>query len=178
MMLIGNSFTIRPIQTSDLAQALEVYRQCEDFLALGPDPRASLEMIKKDMRLSKEAGGVFCGIFDNEERIIGVEDFVPKNFEGNPKNAFIELLMIAKPARHKGLGTKVVSLVENEISRDPQVEKILSAVQVNNPDARSFWKKVGYQIVSGPIPCADGTTVFSLLKVIERNNKSGTSCHL
>ena len=57
---------IRPILDSDLPAVLEVYRQSEDFLALGPDPHASLEMVEKDRALSRQQGGVFCGIFLEE----------------------------------------------------------------------------------------------------------------
>ena len=57
---------IRPILDSDLPAVLEVYRQSEDFLALGPDPHASLEMAAKDRALSRQQGGVFCGIFVEE----------------------------------------------------------------------------------------------------------------
>ena len=35
---------IRPIDRDDLPAVLEVYRQCEDFLALGPISEASMAM--------------------------------------------------------------------------------------------------------------------------------------
>ena len=55
-------FVIRPFNNTeaDLMAVLEVYRQCEDFLALGPVPTASLEMVQSDLEHSKEEGGVFC----------------------------------------------------------------------------------------------------------------------
>ncbi len=34
-------FTLRPVDEGDLAALMEVYRQCEDFLALGPQAMAS-----------------------------------------------------------------------------------------------------------------------------------------
>lgn len=168
LMITNNSFTIRPIWLDELNDVLEVYRQCEDFLALGPVPRASLEMIEKDMQISKEAGGIFCGIFDKDNHMIGILDFIPRNFEGNPDHAFIELLMIATPARRKGLGMEVVRSVEQEISRDAEVKYILATVQVNNPSAISFWTRVGYQIVSEPIVNEDGTTVYILCKELQK----------
>ena len=42
------SITIRPINEQDLLALLRVYQQCQDFLALGPEPAASLEMLKAD----------------------------------------------------------------------------------------------------------------------------------
>jgi ribosomal protein S18 acetylase RimI-like enzyme len=168
MILIGASFTIRPILLDDLTQTLEVYRQCEDFLALGPDPRASVEMIEKDMQISKEAGGIFCGIFDEDNHMIGIVDFIPNNFEGNPNHAFIELLMIAVSARRKGFGGEVMQLVEKEISKNPNITDILAAVQINNPNAIRFWKNIGYEIISEPILNPDGTTVYKLCKIIQK----------
>jgi len=162
-MTTGSSFTIRPTLRDNTEQALQVYRQCEDFLALGPDPRASTEMIEKD------AGGIFCGIFDDSRNMIGVVDFIPNNFEGNPHYAFIELLMIAAPARRKGLGREVMQAVEREILQNPNITDILSAVQVNNPNAIRFWTNIGYEIVSEPILNPEGTTVYKLRKIIQRS---------
>lgn len=170
MMLTGNSFTIRPVQRDELSQVMEVYRQCEDFLALGSDPRASTEMIEKDMQISIEAGGIFCGIFDKDQNIIGIVDFIPDNFEGNPAHAFIELLMIAMPARRKGLGREVMQAVEDEILKNSNITDVLSAVQVNNPNAVQFWKNIGYEIASEPILCPDGTTVYKLRKIVQKEN--------
>ena len=125
-----------------------------------------MEMIEKDMQISKEADGIFCGIFDGDQNMIGIVDFIPANFEGNPSHAFIELLMIAAPARRNGLGKEVVKSIEQEILREGQITAVLSAVQVNNQSAINFWTKVGYQIVSEPIPNEDGTTVYKLFKSV------------
>jgi ribosomal protein S18 acetylase RimI-like enzyme len=163
-MTIGSLFIIRPVQPEDLEQVLEVYRQCEDFLALGPTPRASVEMVLGDLKISQEAGGIFCGIYKDSQDMIGVLDYIPQNFEGNPDWAFIELLMIAAPHRRKGLGKEIVQLVEKEIVQNPRITDILLGVQVNNPGAQEFWRKVGYQIISGPVDCGDGTTAYRLCK--------------
>jgi len=56
-------FSIRPIQDSELDAVLEVYRQCEDFLALGPVAQASPQMVAADIALSRGQGGLFCGIY-------------------------------------------------------------------------------------------------------------------
>ena len=66
---------IRPIVDFDIPAVLEVYRQSEDFLALGPDPHASLEMVEKDRALSRQQGEVYCGIFMEDAR---------KNLTGSP----------------------------------------------------------------------------------------------
>ena len=158
------SFKIVQITESQLPQVLTVYRQCEDFLALGPVPKASMDMVKADIDHSKEENGLFCGIFDHKENLIGIVDFVPNMFEGNPGNAFISLIMIAKSHRNKGLGRKIIEAVENKIREDRQVKVILSAVQTNNQRAIHFWKELGYAIIGGPEPRPDKTVVYQLRK--------------
>ena len=51
------NFTIRPIEDADLPAVLEVYRQSQDFLALGPAAAASPEMVEADRALSRQEGG-------------------------------------------------------------------------------------------------------------------------
>jgi hypothetical protein len=87
-MIQDSSFEIRPITQDDLAAVLDVYRQCEDFLALGPVPIASMEMVLSDVEHSQREGGVFCGIYAAGGEMMGIVDYVPSNFEGNPQAAF------------------------------------------------------------------------------------------
>jgi ribosomal protein S18 acetylase RimI-like enzyme len=165
MMVIRScSFEIRPIVQDDLHSLLDVYRQCEDFLALGPVSTASMEMVINDLEISKNQGGTFCGIYAADGTLIGVVDYVPNNWEGDPHIASLSLLMIAAPFRGQGIGAAVVAAVEKEIRKDAQVTTIDSGVQVNNPQAIKFWQSHGYQIVSGPTLMPDQTTVFSLRK--------------
>jgi hypothetical protein len=80
-MLIGdNSFEVRTITQDDLGAVLNVYRQCEDFLALGPEPTASMAMVLKDIEISQRDGGVFCGVYAADGTMIGVVAFVSSNF--------------------------------------------------------------------------------------------------
>lgn len=158
------SYIIAPITEPQLPQVLAVYQQCEDFLSLGPIQKASMDMVKADFDHSKEESGLFCGIFDLKENLVGIVDFVPNMFEGNPDKAFISLIMIAKSHRNKGLGRKVIEAVENKIREDQQVKVILSAVQTNNERAIHFWEDCGYTIISGPEPRPDKTVVYQLRK--------------
>jgi ribosomal protein S18 acetylase RimI-like enzyme len=164
MLICDNSFEVRAITPDDLGAVLDVYRQCEDFLALGPEPTASMAMVLKDIEISQREGGVFCGVYTVDGGMIGVVDFLPGNFEGNPHIAFISLLMIAPSFRKQGIGTTIVKLIEKEIRKDAQVTVILSAVQVNNPIGLRFWQKNGYHIVGGPELQPDQTTTFLLQK--------------
>jgi ribosomal protein S18 acetylase RimI-like enzyme len=161
-----HSLEIREISQKDLDAVLSIYWQCEDFLALGPVATASMEMVLKDMDISQEEGGIFCGIFSADHEMIGVVDYVPSHYRGNPQSAYLSLLMIAKTYRSRGIGEAVVEAVENEIRKDAQVMEILAGVQVNNPLAVKFWQKHGYQVISGPEQMPDQTIVFDLRKVL------------
>lgn len=160
----GETFVVWPIGIAEAQTILTVYEQCEDFLALGPQPRATLAMVLADLQLSADEGGTFCGIYDAHNVMVGIVDFVPRGFEGDPARAFLSLLMIAAPWRSKGLGAAVVRLIEDEIRRDSHITTIDSGVQVNNPAAIRFWQRCGYTIVSGPTLLPDQTTVFHLRK--------------
>jgi ribosomal protein S18 acetylase RimI-like enzyme len=162
---IRDSFLeIRPVTPDYLDAVLDVYQHCEDFLALGPVATASMEMVLKDIEISKSEGGIFCGIHTVDGKMIGIVDYVPNNYQGNPKAAFLSLLMIASPFRNQGIGKAVVDAIEDEIRKDAQVTVILSGVQVNNPQAVRFWQRNGYRIVSGPKLYPDQTTAVDLRK--------------
>ena len=45
MLIQAGPLEIRPVRQQDLQAVLEVYRQCEDFLALGPVAAASMQRI-------------------------------------------------------------------------------------------------------------------------------------
>lgn len=149
-----------------MLHVLEVYRQCEDFLALTSKPTASMEIVQEDLALSRQNGGVFCGIYDHAGTMKGILDVVLSGFEGEREAAFIELLMIGQPYRQYGLGSAVVQAVEAYIQHDTHVNIILAAVMVNNPAAIRFWERHGYKIIGEPEAEPDGTTVWKLKKPI------------
>jgi ribosomal protein S18 acetylase RimI-like enzyme len=158
---------IRAVIQNDLDAVLQVYQHSEDFLSLGPVSTASMEMVLKDLEISKEEGGIFCGVYTEDEKMIGVVDYVPNNFQGNPQIAFLSLLMIDSTFRGQGIGKAIVEAVENEIKKDPAVTVILSGVQVNNPQAVRFWQRNGYCITSEPKLMPDQTIVFDLQKQLK-----------
>ena len=166
MHLTTQHTIIRPVQGErDIADVLEIYRQCEDFLALGPVATASMEMVQADLRISENEGGVFCGVFERETgAMLAIVDFVVSGFQGDPALADLSLLMIAAPNRGRGLGEEIVRAVEGEICRVGLAHAIESGVQVNNPGAIRFWQRMGYRIISGPRDMHDGTTAFQLWK--------------
>ena len=161
------SLEVHPITHKDLDAILHVYKQCEDFLALGPVPVASMEMVLKDIEMSENEGGILCGIYKADGEMIGVIDYVPSPYKGEPSQTFLELLMIAAPYRNRGIGKLVVESIETEIRRDEKVSVILSGVQVNNPKAIRFWQRNEYRIVSDPTLYPDQTIAFGLWKDIK-----------
>ncbi len=164
IVIADHSLEVRPIAQKDVDAVLEVYRQCEDFLALGPVATASREMVLKDIEISKDQGGIFCGIYLPDGKMIGIIDYVPNHWEGEPRTACLSLLMIAAPFRGQGIGAAVVAAFENEIRKDTRITTIDSGVQANNPQAIEFWQRQGYRIVRGPIFHPDRTTAFDLCK--------------
>lgn len=157
-------FEIRPVAQNELEAVLHVYQQCEDFLALGPVAAASMDMVLKDIEISHDQDGIFCGIHAEDGKMIGVVDYVPKGFQGDPHAAFLSLLMIDSSFRHQGIGKAVVQAIEHEIRKNPLVTEVRSGVQVNNDQAVQFWQRNGYAIVSEPRRMPDQTTVFELRK--------------
>jgi RimJ/RimL family protein N-acetyltransferase len=164
MFIRGNSLIFHTVTANDKEAVFRVYRQCEDFLALGPEPKASPEMVMKDMETSQHEGGYFCGIYNTDEQLQGIVDFIPGNFEGNKATAFISLIMIATPFRKQGIGTETIHLIEREIKKDACITEIRSVVQVNNPKAIKSWQKNGYIIADKPELRHDNTRVFQLRK--------------
>lgn len=166
MVIKDNELEIRPINKSEIDNVLEVYKGCEDFLELGPVPKASMSMVKTDIETSKDEGGIYCGIFNEKQKMVGIIDFVPKLYERKIDHSFLALLMIAKPYRNRGIGARVVKLIEKEILKNKYIKYIYSGVQVNNEPAIRFWSRMGYEIYDGPELLPDKTTVFHLIKKV------------
>ncbi len=164
-VILGPGFKVRLAGEQQLTEILAVYRECEDFLALGPVAQASTDMVRQDLRLSHDQGGLFCGIYaPGGGPMMGVLDFVPHDYAGEPTFAFIELLMIAAPYRGRGLGASVVDALERELREEGRVRAILAGVQVNNPGAIRFWQRQGFKITSGPQLMPDQTIAYDLRK--------------
>ena len=159
-----DSLEIRPITESELEDVLDVYRRCEDFLALGPELRASAAMVLHDIETSRSEKGIFCGIYVPDKRLIGVVDYIPFNFNGVDSVAFISLVMIVASRRNRGIGTKILRLVESKIRSVGRAGEIRTAVQLNNPAALRFWQRNGYRIYGKPERRPDQTIVSYLRK--------------
>jgi ribosomal protein S18 acetylase RimI-like enzyme len=163
-------YALRLVDRSDpatLAALLEVYRQCEDFLALGPQPHASPEMVQADLDLSQNSGGLFYGIYlCPSDEMIGVADYIPSGFEGNRQHAFIELLMIGQPFRSHGLGNRIVAELEEIIRKDPLITAIRLGCQINNSGGIRFWQRCGYRIIGPAEHFPDQTSGYPFEKLV------------
>lgn len=165
MIIQGSGFALKTIDKSQLATVLLVYQQCEDFLALGPVPKASLQMVIDDFTAANESGSTYCGIFINDQ-LVGIADFISHNYDNNPHHAYISLIMIASPHRQRGLGREVINTIEAQILADPGITTILASVQTNNEPAIRFWTNRGYKVTGGPELMPDSTEVYHLQKDI------------
>jgi len=155
-------FTLSVVSEVNLEALLDLYRRCEDFLALGPQPLASREMVLADLAHSRENGGMFYGIYA-AGRLAGVLDLTESGWLGSPDAACLSLLMIAREYRGQGLGAQVLADVEARLRRQG-VTRICGGVQVNNPAALRFWQAHGFKITSEARLQADGTTTYDIEK--------------
>ena len=175
----NGNFLFRPVTEADLPALLALYRQCEDFLALGPVATASLEMVQADVALTRPQGGVYGGIYipptppDTEWVLAGVLDVFP-NYGGEAGCAELELLMLGAPYRGQGLGAAVVEWLltqgapelwgASNLQPPPSlpIRRWISGVQANNPGAIRFWQRMGFRITGPAALCDDGTTAYPL----------------
>jgi ribosomal protein S18 acetylase RimI-like enzyme len=159
----ADNLTVRRIRDADLRALLQIYRQCEDFLALGPVSTASIEMVRTDIARSAAENGIYCLIIDSNLGPVGVLDFVPKVKTGA---ASLSLLMIGKPHRGKGIGTAALQNLESYLVEHYGTSTLDSGVQINNEPGLQFWKKRGFRIETKPISRTDGTTTYDMSKRI------------
>lgn len=160
-LLIAPDLLIRPMSVADADLLLALYQQCEDFLALGPTPKASLEMVLADLQHSAADNGWYSGIWRNS-RLCGVIDWIPCGPEAG--TVFINLLMLAPDHRGQRIGRSVLEWLESHVSKDCGTSAIETAVQTNNQAAIRFWLQQGYGPVRGPVCNDDGTIVLILRK--------------
>jgi ribosomal protein S18 acetylase RimI-like enzyme len=163
VLFCAGELQVKPVSRMDLEKTLEVYKQVEDFLSLGPVPKATMKMVLADIKHSKEKNGIYCGIWNDLDDLIGVLDFIPDN----GKVATLSLLMISKPYRKNGYGRSIVKNLEEYLKRNYRTERILSGVQINNEAGIIFWKKMGFQIDVTPQDMGDGTTAYEMTKELE-----------
>jgi RimJ/RimL family protein N-acetyltransferase len=159
----ADTLRIGRITDKDLDSSLEVYKRSEDFLSLGPVPTASMEMLLADINHSESVQGLFCGIWDESGNQVGVVDFIP---DSQHEKAILELLMISKEYRNKGIGSTIVRHLELYLKQTYGTKTIESGVQTNNEGGIRFWKRHGYHLDEIGKPMGDGTVAYQMRKEI------------
>ena len=162
----GSGFGLRVVDTHkphDLEQVLSVYRACEDFLALGPQPHASIEMVRTDLETARQVGSTFYAITLPSGEMAGILDFLPSGYTNNPRQAYLALIMIALHHRRAGLGRDLLRLMELNLHRRA-IHTFAAHVQINNPASLAFFQSAGFVICSTPQLQPDGTTSVELRK--------------
>ena len=163
--LPNNWIRIDPANPAHRSQVLGVYRACEDFLALGPQPHASLEMVRADLAYSQEHGGEYYGISLPLQNFCAVLDFIPEAYNGKAGWAYLSLLMIAHEQRRMGLGNRLLDTLEGQL-RGNGIATLFAHVQINNPAAIAFFLARGFNIISAPAQQPDGTTSVGVRKTL------------
>ena len=69
MLIRANDLEVRTITEDELDAILMVYSLSEDFLALGPESKASMDMVIKDLEISRNESGCFCGIYQPDGKM-------------------------------------------------------------------------------------------------------------
>jgi ribosomal protein S18 acetylase RimI-like enzyme len=156
--------TVRSFCEADVDSILQVYRESEDFISLGPVSQASLKMVRDDIDHAIKEHGVFCVISHEQSGIIGVMDFAP--LRGDSNTSILALLMIATPQRRMGYGKSIMAAFEKYLVKTYKTKVIKAGVMVNNPLAIKFWEKTGFSINPTPEPMPDKTTVYRMTKKI------------
>jgi len=158
----ADELEIRPVSEEEIGSTIEVYRQVEDFLSLGPVATASMNMVVADIAHSRAEKGLYCGIWNRSGIQIGVLDFSV----GKRKEATLWLLMISRQHRKQGYGRAILLNLESYLKLKHGVDTIRSGVQVNNEGGIIFWKKMGFSVSDMPRDMGDGTTAYEMMKKI------------
>ena len=170
----GQRLEMRTLGARDYPAVVEIYRQTPRFIVElnGRSPDSiGLEMVEEDAAKAANHGATFAGLFLRESgQMIGVVDYVPSGYGGQPNRAWIALLLIAEPYQRQGYGTEAYRLIEETVFADSDVQTLGLGVLVNNGPALGFWRAMGYERVGSTVQDRDGRDVVMLQKQQSRGN--------
>jgi RimJ/RimL family protein N-acetyltransferase len=127
-----DSIKLVRVSETNIDQVFQVYKECEDFLSLGPEPKASLDMVYKDLEYSRESSGIYNLIMDENGCIIGIIDYIPYKYGKNGDYCYISLIMIKSQYRSQGYGKRVLREIEESVHRAYGISQFRASVQINN----------------------------------------------
>ena len=164
----GQRLEMRALGARDYPAVVEIYRQTPRFIVElnGRSPDSiGLEMVEEDAAQAANHGATFVGLFLRESgQMIGVADYVPSGYGGQPNRAWIALLLIAELYQRQGYGTEAYRLIEDAVFVDPDVQAIGLGVLIVNGPALGFWQAMGYQRVGSTVQDKDDREVVILQK--------------
>jgi len=144
VILKGKDFEIRPLTACKLDSAVQVYRHSGEGYRAGS---VTGQTVLEDMDLSRAEGGIFCGIYNQEDDLVGVVDFVPAGFSGLPDSACVRSLKISAEFQGKGWAGKTLERLEEELKKDGSLKWIWSCFRDDCPDWKEFSTRHGYRLV-------------------------------
>ena len=164
----GDRLMMRALGARDYPAVVEIYRQTPRFIVELNGRSADslgLEMVEEDAAQAANHGAKFAGLFLRENgQMIGVADYVPGGYGGQPSRAWIALLLLAEPYQRRGYGSQAYRLIEEAIFTDPDVQTIGLGVLVNNGPALGFWRAMDYERVGSTVQDREGRDVVMLQK--------------
>lgn len=132
---ITGSIIIRPIESEpERTACAEMMSRSDPWVTLGRDYDASLNMLNASDR------EVYVAI-DHEAGVIGFVVIVMSGaFRG-----YIQSLAVSPLHRNRGIGLQLMDFAENRIFQESP--NIFICVSSFNPRARTFYERLGYQVV-------------------------------
>jgi RimJ/RimL family protein N-acetyltransferase len=163
MELETERLIIKPL--ADEAAILTLYAQCADYLELQTPEPPSGAMVRSDLATTAKNGGVFAGIGRRDsDELIGVINFVPRDFRGQRDYAFVLNLMIGSAYRRQGYGTEAYRAIEEFIWRDPEVKRIGALLLPQHEPSYAFAEKLGFERAGGPFKNKRGYGLWAFSK--------------
>jgi RimJ/RimL family protein N-acetyltransferase len=165
MHLTTDRLFVRSLVEADAPDVLQVYLGAKDFFDLQTTADLSGEMIRSDMAATEKMGGEFVGIFSRaSNELIGVNAFVPKNFQGQADYAWINLLLVREIDRRQGIGREAYQAIEATIFSDPNVKRIGGTLLPQFEPSLKFAEAMGFERAGGPFKNKRGFGLYSFVK--------------
>jgi RimJ/RimL family protein N-acetyltransferase len=146
--MVNSRVSIVHLDQEDYPDAAEVCRDSTHFLVdlSGENPdRVGLETVIQEVKEAQQYRGIVIAIkLRKNQRMIGISSYIPQGYKGQYSHAWVALMLISEKFHRHGYGTEAYNIIENIIFADKEISKISLAVLTNNPDAFSFWHRMGY----------------------------------
>ena len=165
MQLETQRLLIKALTDADAVAVLKVYAQSQDFFELQSTEPPSIERVRTDIQSAQPRGSLFVGLFERATgELIGVADFIPKNFRGQSDYAWLTALLIRESDRRKGYGREAYHAIEQFIFDDPAVKRIGHALIPQYAAGLAFAEKMGFERAGGPFKNKRGYGLYSFIK--------------